>query len=385
MSLKIIIKFLAATSTVTNSSAFLSFSPVQEHCRLYYHYARFPSNHNLSIHTSNIRSSVFLTAEKYIYDDQSRNGKKKREEQLVEGIRLNKVFKATHSRRAADTLIGSGRVSVNGKQVLEKGGFRVVPYQDVVKLDGIVVTGWEDMNAVPTPTVNDRSNDKKSTLSSREVKLEAIAPPEGSMSHFEYVKYWKPLGVTCTTDSTVRNNIIDSITLRGYNPKHRVYPVGRLDKETTGLILLTSDGRLPNAVLRGEKKQPKVYQVLLDRNITDEDIIKLQRGIIITTIAQRDGKRAEPLTCRTKSCEVRRLGPRNFEITLTEGRNRQIRKMVGALNYTVITLQRVEFMGITLQSSGELSSSNLKGPGDWAYLEGKELSVVKYALAIPSN
>merc|ERR1712083_860230 len=106
-------------------------------------------------------------------------------------------------------------------------------------------------------------------------------------NHFEYIKYWKPKGIICTTDMNIKHNIIDRIKSDGYRPKHRVYPVGRLDKDTTGLILLTSDGRLPNAVLRGEAKQPKTYRVTLDRSISDHDIQCLKSGVIITTTAQR--------------------------------------------------------------------------------------------------
>lgn len=186
-----------------------------------------------------------------------------------DGIRLNKVFKATHSRREADKLIESGRVCVNGQQVLNKGGMKVIPYQDEVSLDGKVIRGWEQMNAIIDPyggqttksTEDQNSNDNRDDLNT------------GS---FEYVKYFKPLGVICTTDSRINGNIIDEIRRDGYNPKHRVYPVGRLDKETTGLIVLTSDGRMVNSVLRGEQKQPKVYKVMVNGRLDDEDLQQLR-------------------------------------------------------------------------------------------------------------
>jgi len=375
MWLQLIVTLLAALSVATTSSAFSPSRLLTESNQSSFLTLHSSSNRSLRLFTNNIRPTEVLTAAKQS-DDQSRDGGKAR---IVEGIRLNKVFKATHSRRAADVLIGSGRVSVNGERVLEKGGFRVVPYQDVVKLDDVVVSGWEEMNALTA--TEDENNNQKRILPSLEMEEEELEGTKGKLLHFEYVKYWKPLGVTCTTDSKIQDNIIDSMKQRGYRPKHRVYPVGRLDKETTGLIILTSDGRLPNAVLRGEHKQPKVYQVLLDRSIPDEDINKLQNGIIITTVAQRDGKRAEPLTRRTRRCEVKRLGPRNIEITLTEGRNRQIRKMVGALNYAVVTLRRVKFMGIRLQCTRASSPSDLNGPGDWALLDDEELRLVKNALA----
>jgi len=182
----------------------------------------------------------------------------------LSAIRLNKVFKATHSRRQADNLIQEGRVSVNDEISY---GCMVVPFQDVVALDGQIVTGWEDMNAI-------RQKDDVD-------------------SHLEYVKYWKPRGVTCTTDLNIKGNIVDEITqVDGYRPKHRIYPVGRLDKDTSGLILLTSDGRVPNASLRSQNRQSKVYRVRVHAPLADEDLEHLKNGVVITTVAQRDGKRA---------------------------------------------------------------------------------------------
>ena len=182
-----------------------------------------------------------------------------------EGIRLNKVFKATHSRREADKLIESGRVTINGIPITTNGGMKVIPYQDTITLDGQVVHGWEQMNAISNKDqqdlVDDQGVDRSSSLNTES---------------FEYVKYFKPLGVTCTTDQRIQNNIIDAIQSDGYNPRHRVYPVGRLDKETSGLILLTSDGRIVNSVLRGEKKQPKVYKVMVNGRLEDSDLQQLR-------------------------------------------------------------------------------------------------------------
>ena len=146
-------------------------------------------------------------------DDEKRN---------KEGIRLNKVLKETHSRREADALIEGGRGTVNGKAIGSKGGFKVLPYVDSVELDGEVVTGWEEMNGLE----NRKGKSKPSTTYSSD--------------HFEYIKYWKPTGVTCTTEKSVRSNIISEIRRDGYNPKHRVYPVGRLDKDTTGKMSFSS-------------------------------------------------------------------------------------------------------------------------------------------------
>lgn len=292
-----------------------------------------------------------------------------------EGIRLNKVFKATHSRREADKLIASGRVRVNGHDVIEKGGFKVIPFRDIVELDGVTVKGWEGMNGIMiNGVINERLDQSNASNNNKQRDI--------LRRSFEYIKYWKPIGVICTTDPKIKNNIIDAIHKDGYRPKHRIYPVGRLDKETSGLIILTSDGRLPNSVLRGEKKQPKIYHVTVDKPILDRDLTLLSDGIVITTVAQRDGKRAQPLTQRTKPCLVKRTGSNSFQITLVEGRNRQIRKMTGALMYTVISLQRTNFMGIQLRKGGSSSKKGLKSPGDWAVLDEMEMVLVENALGI---
>jgi 23S rRNA pseudouridine2604 synthase len=259
-------------------------------------------------------------------------------------VRLNKVFKATHSRRGADDLIASGRVTINDLPVESKGGTFVIPFKDVVKLDGKAVTGWEDLNVV-----------------------------EGATENFEYVKYYKPRGVTCTTDQSIEGNIIDEIAYDGYRPKHRIFPVGRLDKDTSGLILLTSDGRLPNASLRQSQKQPKTYHVRVDKEILDSDIQTLRDGIVITTVAQRDNT-YKPLTAKTLPCIVNRLTERNdgIEMTIMEGRNRQIRKMLAGLNYNVLALRRVKFAGITLEG--------LDGPGAWQSLNTQEMEIIERIL-----
>ena len=186
-----------------------------------------------------------------------------------EGIRLNKVFKATHSRREADKLIESGRVSINGIPITNKGGMKVIPYQDTVTLDGQIIHGWEQMNAIQNTNHQDIDDDQVNRSSHLNTES------------FEYVKYFKPLGVTCTTDQRIHNNIIDAIQSDGYNPRHRVYPVGRLDKETSGLILLTSDGRIVNSVLRGERKQPKVYKVMVNGRLKDDELQQLRVSMIL--------------------------------------------------------------------------------------------------------
>jgi pseudouridine synthase len=283
----------------------------------------------------------------------------------------------------ADSLIASGRVCINGTPVHTKGGTFVIPYKDTVQLDGKVVTGWEDFvvmeaqrhqeDLVPWKEKEQR---QQSTNGHNQDSLSLLLQGLGSTSNtdqFEYVKYYKPLGVTCTTDPKVKRNIIEEITQRnGLKPRHRIFPVGRLDKDTSGLILLTSDGRLPNASLRVSQKQPKTYHVTVDRDISEEQIHQLQRGIVITTVAQRDRGVMKPLTARTQPCIVERGGTgttrKTIIITIMEGRNRQIRKMMEALRLNVVALKRVQFAGITLDG--------LKVPGDWKRLNPKEMKII---------
>jgi 23S rRNA pseudouridine2604 synthase len=260
------------------------------------------------------------------------------------GVRLNKVLKATLSRREADKVIQEGRVTVNGEVTF---GCMVVPHQDSVALDGTIIRGWEKMNGFD------------------DVRTSAVGG-------FEYVKYWKPRGVICTTDKRIKDNIIDEIMRHsGYRPEHRVYPVGRLDKDSTGLILLTSDGRLPNVSLRNEQKQPKVYKVTVDRPLVEADLDQLRDGIIITTVAQRDGT-AKPLTAKTKPCLIDQVSLTSCSITLTEGRNRQIRKMMEAVGYNVLDLHRTQF--------GEISLQSLTREGDWQRLNGAEMRWIETIL-----
>jgi pseudouridine synthase len=194
---------------------------------------------------------------------------------------------------------------------------------------------------------------------------------------FEYIKYWKPTGVICTTDPTIPGNIIEEIRVHdGYDPPHRVYPVGRLDKDTSGLILLTSDGRLPNAALRKEHKRPKVYEVRVDPPIgppgshrANRVLEKLSEGVVISTETVRNGVR-KTLTAPTEPCRVEQLNDQWIRMTLREGRNRQVRKMTRAVGHKTVELERVSFAGIPLEPG-------LRGPGDWDYLTGDELEIVE--------
>lgn len=308
-------------------------------------------------------------------------------------IRLNKVFKKTHSRREADRLIEEGRVSVNGERVSTKGGFFVVPYVDEISLDGKVIEGWEEMNFVANSSDNNsvKAKSKRNQTSKHKSTNEkgenraAISGKKGQQRTFEYIKYWKPRGVICTTDPNIRGNIIDEIREHdGYDPPHRVYPVGRLDKDTTGIILLTSDGRLPNAALRKEHKRPKVYEVMVDppigppgsrkaRGVLD----RLQNGVVISTETVRNGVR-KTLTAPTEPCKVAQINDRWIRITLREGRNRQVRKMTQAVGHRTVELERVSFAGIPLEPG-------LRGPGDWDYLKGEELEIVQDMIRIATE
>ena len=234
-------------------------------------------------------------------------------------IRLNKVFKATHSRRQADALIASSttaagrqgrhRVTVNGLPVPAEGCM-VEPFRDKVRLDGQLIMGWEALNGIVSTQNNsaqqrvkivhqqstvaaaaadDDDDDDKALVSGNNQssptndqqrrRRQGHATTTTTNNVFEYIKYWKPVGVICTTDRRIKGNILDALEQesRQYRPPYsRIYPVGRLDKDTSGLILLTNDGRLPNALLRNKYKQPKVYNVVVDKKLKPKDIDQLR-------------------------------------------------------------------------------------------------------------
>ncbi|OEU23474.1 pseudouridine synthase, partial [Fragilariopsis cylindrus CCMP1102] len=234
------------------------------------------------------------------------------------------------SRREADKLIaeGGGRITINNIPVTSKGGHFVIPYIDIIRLDQNLV--------------QESSSDQYK---------------------FEYIKYWKPKGIICTTDLTIPYNIINELqTVDGYNPtsKKRIYPVGRLDKDTSGLILLTNDGRLPNSSLRQQYKKSKVYELKLNYCLTGKQelqnaIDRLSKGVTITTETVRNGIR-KSLTALTKPCYVEPIYTDDnsgeevwwLRVVLEEGRNRQVRKMINTIGYSVIELERVSFADITL-------------------------------------
>lgn len=211
--------------------------------------------------------------------------------------RLNKYLSEAGycSRRAADRLIEAGRVTIN--DVVPEMGTKVLP-EDVVKVDGEIIGGRKE--------------------------------------DFVYLAFNKPVGIVCTTDTRVeKDNIIDYI-----NYPKRIFPIGRLDKPSEGLILLTDDGDIVNKILRASNNHEKEYIVTVDQPISQTFIERMSGGIYL-----------EDLGKRTKKCIVKKINKFTFSIILTQGLNRQIRRMCEYLNYEVQTLKRVRIMNIKLDIS----------------------------------
>lgn len=228
--------------------------------------------------------------------------------------RLNKFLSEAGycSRRAADKLIEEGRVTVNGKHP-EMG--TKVSSNDEVSVDGKVV-----------------SIKKKSRV---------------------YIAFNKPVGVVCTTDTRVeKNNIIDFI-----NYPSRIFPIGRLDKDSEGLILLTDDGDIVNKILRSSNNHEKEYIVRVDKPISQTFVKRMSEGVPI-------------LDTMTKPCRVQKLSRDSFKIVLTQGLNRQIRRMCSYLDYEVESLKRVRIMNINLMSD----------VGEYRNLTKEELNTLNKAL-----
>ena len=204
--------------------------------------------------------------------------------------RINKYLAESGacSRRGADKLIEEGRVTING--ITAQLG-SAVNDGDVVELDG-----------------------------------NAVIPEDSKI----YLAFHKPLGVTCTTDRRDPTNIIDYI---GY--PERIFPIGRLDKNSSGLILLTNDGDIVNKMLRAENNHEKEYIVSVDKPLADDFKKRMESGLPI-------------LGQITLPCEVKILSSRRFSIILHQGLNRQIRRMCEYLGYRVVKLKRIRFMNIEL-------------------------------------
>lgn len=227
---------------------------------------------------------------------------------MDQSISLNKFISDTGycSRREADVLIKAGRVLLNDQIAVT--GNRYQP-GDVVEVDGSLVTPQHKEKPV-------------------------------------YLAFNKPLGITTTTEEGVKGNIISYI-----NFSKRIFPIGRLDKDSEGLIFLTNDGDIVNKMLRAGNAHEKEYQVRVHKPLAPGFAEKMSAGIpMLGTV--------------TLPCKVRVTGRQSFTITLTQGLNRQIRRMCEYLGYTVLSLQRIRIMNVRLDKLA---------PGKWRYLSDAEI------------
>lgn len=230
------------------------------------------------------------------------------------GTRLNKFISDTGicSRREADRLIEEGQVRING-QVAVMGA-------RVADGDQVTVRG-KPLRAKPKAV---------------------------------YLAYNKPVGITCTTDRAVHGNIVDAVRY-----PQRIFPIGRLDKPSEGLILLTNDGDIVNKILRAGNAHEKEYIVTVDKAFDDDFVRRMSAPIPI-------------LGTMTKPCKVRQISADTFNIILTQGLNRQIRRMTEYLGYNVVRLKRVRIMNIRL---GGLRA------GEWRELSAAEMALIDQMLA----
>lgn len=238
--------------------------------------------------------------------------------QVDPGIRVNRYIASSGfcSRRKADELVESGQVTVD--HVTAISGTRVRSGQ-IVRVDG-----------------------------------KPVFPDDELL----YIAFHKPLGITCTTDLRDKDNIIDYLHF-----EKRIFPIGRLDKMSTGLILLTNDGSIVNRLLRAEGRHEKEYRVEVDKPITDDFLKKMSEGVpVLDTV--------------TLPCKVFTTGTHTFRIILTQGLNRQIRRMCEYLGYNVRRLKRTRILNVDL---GTLPL------GEWRPLTFKELSDLKSLLDRPSD
>ncbi|WP_315673438.1 23S rRNA pseudouridine(2604) synthase RluF [Clostridium sp. 19966] len=234
--------------------------------------------------------------------------------EINNSIRINKFISESGfcSRREADRLIEAKRVTINGNLAVQ--GTKVSK-NDVVCVDG-----------------------------------KSIAPKDD----FIYIAFNKPRGITCTTDTNIKDNIVDYI-----NYPIRIFHIGRLDKDSEGLIFMTNDGDIVNKILRSGNNHEKEYIVTVDKPINEHFIHSMENGVrILGTI--------------TKHCKVKKEASNVFRITLTQGLNRQIRRMCEALGYTVKKLVRIRIMNVTL--------GNLR-IGEWRYLSNKELKEINFLIS----
>jgi 23S rRNA pseudouridine2604 synthase len=223
------------------------------------------------------------------------------------GMRINKYLseRGLCSRREADSWVERGRVTING--TVATLGTKVLE-GDAVALDGRAI---------------------------------------GAETSHVYIALHKPVGIECTTDPRVPDNVIDFVSHR-----ERIFPIGRLDKNSEGLLLLTNDGDIVNDLLRARHGHEKEYIVTVDRPVTDEFVKAMSSGV-------------EILDRVTSPCRVQKIGKNVFKIILTQGLNRQIRRMCEVLGYTVRRLVRIRFVNILLDGIA---------PGRWRNLTKIELA-----------
>ncbi len=237
----------------------------------------------------------------------------------IQSTRINKYLSEVGycSRRAADKLIEEGRITLNG--IIPEMGTKILP-TDEVRVDGKLIS----------------------------------SPPSKPV----YIAFNKPIGIVCTTDTNVeKDNIIDYI-----NYPKRIFPIGRLDKASEGLIFLTNDGDIVNKILRARNNHEKEYLVTVDHEITKEFIHRMADGIpILETV--------------TRECYVEQISKYTFKIILTQGLNRQIRRMCEYLDYTVLKLKRIRIMTIKLDLP----------VGHWRELKEEEMEAIHQLIVTSSK
>lgn len=234
----------------------------------------------------------------------------------MEEIRLNKFLSESGvcSRREADRMIEEGRITVDGRRAVT--GMRVRPEQEI------------------------KVGKKVISMEREEEVLLAV---------------YKPAGVICTTDRREKRNIVDYV---GYPV--RIYPIGRLDKDSEGLILMTNMGSLVNKMMRAANYHEKEYLVTVHKPVTDAFLERMAKGVRI----RKEEKGEVLLDAMTRPCQVEKLGKCSFRIILTQGLNRQIRRMCEALGYQVTHLKRVRVLNIELKGMR---------PGTWRRVTDREL------------
>ncbi|MFN8863665.1 MAG: 23S rRNA pseudouridine(2604) synthase RluF [Flavobacteriales bacterium] len=234
--------------------------------------------------------------------------------------RLNKYIseQGICSRREADRYIEQGRVMINGRKA--RIGDQVSP-GDVVMVNGRTLDAME-------------------------------APPD------VFLAFNKPVGITCTTEAGVKDNIVDYV-----NYSERVFPIGRLDKDSQGLIFLTNNGDAVNKILRAGNKHEKEYEVTVDKPVTEDFCARMSAGVPILGVT-------------TKKCKVEKLGTFSFRIVLIQGLNRQIRRMCEYFGYEVVKLERTRIMHVKLKGLP---------PGEWRELTEEERKGLEKLIAHSSG